>query len=179
MSGRAALDGLSIKGRPLRVRFAPQLSVWRGRLLEAQERGRPVHAAAFLHRRLIVLDGELLNQQGELERILAHELLHFAWLRLGNALRKSWENLLAGELSRRARGELGWSAQWRKAELKPDDTRLRTRRWREYVCESFADTGAWLWGGERPHAEITLGARFRAARKRWFVCTLAGRQIPI
>jgi len=50
MSGRAALTGLVVKGAPLRVRFLPRLTAWRGRLMESDERGQPVHAASFLRR---------------------------------------------------------------------------------------------------------------------------------
>jgi hypothetical protein len=178
-SGRAALAGLVVRGSPLRVRFLPRLTAWRGRLLEAEERGQPVHASSFPRRRLIVLDEDLRTRPRELERILTHELLHFAWPRLGNTLRKSWEDVLAREMCGRARGELGWSAEWRKAKLSAEDWRCRTRRWREYACESFSDTAAWLWAEGRVHDEFTLAARFRAARKRWFLANLGGRAIPI
>lgn len=178
-SGRSALAGLAVKGAPLRVRFLPHLTAWRGRLLEADERGQPVHAGSFPRRRLIVLDAELRKRPRELERILTHELLHFAWPRLGNTLRRSWEQVLADEMRRGARGELGWSAEWRKAKLSAEDWRGRTRRWREYACESFSDTAAWLWTGRRVHDEFTLAARYCASRKRWFLANLGGRQIPI
>ncbi|MCE5307740.1 MAG: hypothetical protein LLG20_08855 [Acidobacteriales bacterium] len=177
--GRAALAGMAIKGAPLRVRFQPKLTAWRGRLLESDERGQPVHAASFIRRRLIVLDAELRKRPRELERILAHELSHFAWMRLGNAVRRGWEDVLAREMSRGARGELGWSAELRKEKLAPEDWRRRTRRWREYACESFSDTVAWLRVERRAHDEFTLAARFRVMRKRWFAAHLGGRTIPI
>jgi len=50
----------------------------------------------------------------ELSRILVHELFHFAWVRLSNDTRRSWGALVEVEMARRARGELGWSAEWRK-----------------------------------------------------------------
>lgn len=127
-----------------------------------------MHAGTFLRRRLIVLDSALLDRPREFARILAHELFHFAWLRLGNALRREWERLLEGELRRRVRGELGWSAEWRKRELRRGDRRERSRRWREYVCESFCDTAAWLLSGSGRHGEFTLAGGARRARRAWF-----------
>lgn len=178
-SGRDALSGLTVKSAPLRVRFQPRLSVWRGRLIQTGERGQPVHAASFPRRRLIILDAELRRHPRELERILTHELAHFAWIRLGNPLRASWANVLAEEMERHARGELGWSAEWRKEKLARADWQQRTRRWREYVCESFSDTAAWLRSEHRKHEEFTLAARHRASRRRWFASNLGNRTIPI
>jgi hypothetical protein len=155
-------------GRPLRIRFAPRLSARRGRLLSEAEAGTPVHAGAFLRRRELVLDAELLENPPELARILVHELFHFVWLRLGAPTRRSWEALLEAELRGRARGELGWSAQWRKQELVTADRTGRSRRWREYVAESFCDTAAWLQTARRRHEEHTLGRAWRRARRRWF-----------
>jgi hypothetical protein len=63
-----------------------------------------------------------------------------------------WEALLLAE---RARGEAGWSAEWRKAALSDADRRHRTRRWREYACEAFCDSAAALW------ASPGLGPRLR------------------
>src|SRR5258708_30691992 len=104
----------------------------------------------------------------EFARIWVHVLLRFVWLRLGNARRRSYERLVAGELRGRVHGELGWSAEWRKAKLAPGDRTGRTRRWREYCCESFCDTAAWLYAGVARHEEFTLAARLRAARRKWF-----------
>ena len=42
------------------------------------------------------------------------------------------------------------------------------RRWREYLCESFCDTAAWLYSGLPSHEEFTLAPRFRRPRARWF-----------
>ena len=96
-----------------------------------------VHAGTFLRRREIVLDAGLLACPGELARILIHELYHFVWLRLDNHTRRSYEDLVAEEIRKSARGELGWSAEWRKWDLRRADPAGRTRRWREYCCESF------------------------------------------
>ena len=101
-------------------------------------------------------------------RIFVHELFHFVWLRLGNAKRRSYERVIAKELQRRMRGELGWSAEWRKEKLDPCDWRGRTRRWREYCCESFCDTAAWRYAGVKNHQEFTLARAARAARREWF-----------
>jgi hypothetical protein len=77
-----------------------------------------------------------------------------------------WEEHLSNEIARNARGEAGWSAEWRKRELKPADIANRSRRWREYCCESFCDTGAWVVTGTE--SEMTLAKRWREGRKAWF-----------
>src|SRR5713101_8845994 len=93
-----------LTGRPIRVQIRPSLG--------------PHLAATSIPRRLILLDSEVLQRRGDFERILIHELFHFAWVRLGNPRRRSWEKLLAAEIARGVRGELGWSAEWRKAKLR-------------------------------------------------------------
>jgi len=153
---------------PIHVEFRPALSARRGGLLSSEAAGVPVHAATFLRERRIVLDSALASNRRELERILAHEICHFVWMRLGNARRRSYGTLIAAELRGRVQGELGWSAEWRKEKLKPRDRLDRTRRWREYCCESFCDTGAWILAGRGRHAEFTLPASQRALRRRWF-----------
>jgi hypothetical protein len=104
-------------------------------------------------------------------------LLHFAWVRAGNRRRREWENLLRKEWQARARGECGWSAEWRKNQLCLRDADIRTRAWREYCCESFCDSGAWICGGGEK--EVTLAARHRRARQAWFENFLNRRGIPI
>lgn len=148
-----------LDGAPVKLEWGTDLHAWRGRLVTG--RGQAVHAAAFLRERRLVLDRGLGKDLG---RILIHELFHWVWLRLGNPARRSWESLLAVEMAARARGELGWSAEWRKAELRDRGK----RRWREYLCESFCDTAAWLYAGVDDHEEYTLAARRRAARGTWF-----------
>ncbi len=123
--------------------------------------------------RVIYLDPCLLEQHGEFERILVHELFHFAWVRLGNPLRRDWEQVLAGEFHGRVRGELGWSAEWRKLKLKPHDVRARTPVWRRYACESFCDTAARLYAGLTRHDEFTLPARAVRRRAEWMEQNLA------
>ena len=125
-------------------------------------------AGASIPRRLILLDAAVLARRGEFERILIHELFHFAWVRLSNRNRVAWEQLLASELRDRVKGELGWSAEWRKETLTRTDARLRTAKWRRYACESFCDSAAWMFAGPRVHDEFTLAAAARRLRRRWF-----------
>jgi hypothetical protein len=116
----------------------------------------------------MVIEEPLMADPDEFARIFVHELFHFVWLRLGNPKRRAYERVLAGELRRGARGELGWSAQWRKRQLTAHDRNARTRRWREYCCESFCDAAAWLYGGVRQHGEFTLENEARKSRRKWF-----------
>jgi hypothetical protein len=145
-------------GRPIEVRF----------IRKPRDRRGDVLGGALLRERRIILDAALRRQPAELARILIHEIFHFAWVRLGNPMRRAWEDLLKGEIRARVRGELGWSAEWRKAALEQRDSLRRTRRWREYCCESFCDTAAWIFAGIRQHEEFTLPARACAARRKWF-----------
>lgn len=167
------------EGRPIRVRFLAELTAYRGRLVAGGDRGAPVHAGAFLRKRELVLDSALLRRPPELTRILIHEIFHFAWVRLGNGRRSSFERLLADELRQGIRGELGWSAELRKQRLRPDQVRNRTRRWREYVCESFCDTAAWRFAGLREHGEFTLDAAARMRRRRWLRHAGLESSIPV
>ena len=90
----------------------------RGKLLSGKSSpGKEVHAASLIRQRRIVLDAELKKKPMELKRILIHELFHFAWLRLGNPGRRSFEELLRAEVRERVRGELGWSAEHLKLAL--------------------------------------------------------------
>jgi hypothetical protein len=156
------------------VRLAPELRARDGRLISGGPSGVPVHAGSFLRTREIVLESALLDQPVEFARIFLHELFHFVWLRAGNPLRRSWEALLEDELRSGARGELGWSADGRKRRLGPRDRASRSRRWREYACESFCDSAACLLGGAGDHEEFTLARRVRENRRRWFQ-SLLGR----
>jgi len=147
-----------IDGRPVRLEIRRELADRRG----------AVHAGAFIRERRIAFDAELAADPQEFARIFVHEVFHFVWLRLGNPRRWSYEALLREEMRGRARGELGWSAEWRKRALAARDAGRRTRRWREYVCESFCDTAAWLLAGVPAHPEYTLARRFRERRRQWF-----------
>ena len=136
----------------------------------------PHLAATSIPRRLILLDRDVLARRGEFERILIHEIFHFAWVRLSNESRREWERLLASE---RAKGELGWSAEWRKSKLQASDPRTRSPKWRRYACESFCDSAAWLYAGLSKHDEFTLAAAARRTRKRWFERKFASHEIAI
>lgn len=160
---RAVLGSLpTLTGSPIRIETSRGLRDNRG----------PVHAGSFLRQRRIVFNCSAT----EFRRIFVHELFHFVWLRAGNPLRVSYENLLRDE---RSRGELGWSAEWRRLALQADDSHRRSRRWREYCCESFCDTAAWLYSGLRRHPEHTLSARFCTRRRAWFRKAVENRQLPV
>ena len=154
------------------MRFLPAITVSRGKILSNSNHGEPVHAGSHIRRRTIVLDKALCADRRELARIFVHELFHFVWVRLGNPARAAYERLLREELAEGARGELGWSAELRKERVlgcKGGRAELRGRLWRDYICESFCDTAAFLYSGLRTHREFTLSARSRRRRARWFV----------
>lgn len=127
-----------------------------------------MHAASFIRKREMWLDETLRRRDAEFQRILAHELFHFVWVRLSNRRRQEWEAVVAKEWARGARGELGWSAEHRKAKLSSAHQRNRSRLWREYICESFCDSAAWWLSRMRSHDEWTLAQRHCAARARFF-----------
>jgi hypothetical protein len=154
-----------LTGEPIRIQNCKDL----------RDRHGPIHAGAFLRERRIAFD----CRSAEFARIFAHEVFHFVWLRLGNPRRRSYEEMLGGELTAHARGELGWSAEWHKRDLGKPDVIRRTRFWREYCCESFCDSAAWVYSGVRRHEEFTLAGRFRDARRRWFSDLTAARQLSI
>jgi hypothetical protein len=154
-----------LSGRPIRLHAHPGLA----------DRHGPVHAGSFLRERRIAFD----CRASEFPRIFVHELFHFVWLRLGNPRRLAWEELMRTELALHARGELGWSAEWRKGELTTPDLARRTRRWHEYCCESFCDTAAWRYASGRTHPEFTLAARHRQRRHQWWEQNVASRGLSI
>ena len=150
------------------VEWRAELRARGGRLESGPGPGREVHAASYPRFRRLVLDLALRRRPAERNRIFVHEVFHFVWPRLGNGERWSWERLLAEEFQRGARGELGWSAERLKAALSREEARRRGRRWREYACESFCDTAAWLYAGLQEHEEFTLERRARNIRRAWF-----------
>lgn len=159
---RAVLRRLPpLVGEPVTVDRVPGLSDRRG----------VVHAGAFLRRRRIAMS----CTASEFPRIFVHEVFHFVWLRAANGARHSFERLLRAERRAGVSGELGWSAEWRKLELAATDVRLRSRRWREYCCESFCDTAAWIYSGASAHPEFTLSSPFRLRRRAWFATFVNGR----
>lgn len=139
------------------------------------DRHGPVHAGSFLRERRIALN----CTRTELPRIFVHEVAHFIWLRLGNPARLRYEDVVRAEIAARARGELGWSAEWRKDALGAHDVAGRTRHWREYCCESFCDTAAWLYSGMKRHQEFTLSERWRGVRRVWFAESIDNRTLSI
>jgi len=159
----------------------PALSAGIRKLYSNRPYGQPVYAATFIRQRRIVLDQELERHPRELARILVHELYHFVWVRLGNEVRASYRALLLREWKARARGELGWSAEMRKAGLARGrlSAVARRQKWHDYSCESFCDTAAWLYAGLRRHPEFTLAARHRKKRADWFHATFEDGRIPI
>jgi len=155
------------RGRPILIEFQKTI---------VDEAGEAAHAATFLRERRIVLETGLRRSRREFSRILVHELFHFVWLRLGNPIRWSYEDVLRAE---RCPGELGWSAEWRRKALSGADVRSRTRRWREYCCESFCDTAAWMYSGTADHPEFSLCRKSRAVRREWFRKALENRSLSI
>jgi hypothetical protein len=154
-----------LTGPPIRIETIPGL----------RDRSGAVHAGSFLRERRIAFD----CTRAEFPRVFVHEMFHFVWLRAGNPLRQSWESLLKAELAAHAHGELGWSAERCKQVFNTADVRRRSRRWREYCCESFCDTAAWLYSGVSRHPEFTLAARFRAGRRAWFGKAIGNRELPV
>jgi hypothetical protein len=154
-----------LSGQPIRVRVRRSLG--------------PHLAATSIPRRTVLLDSEVLRRRGDFERILVHEISHFAWVRLSNDVRRGWERVLAGELAHHARGELGWSAEWRKHKLTAGDVRRRSPAWRRYACESFCDTSAWRFSGLKSHGEFTLAAQFRRRRRAWFERQIESRVLLV
>jgi hypothetical protein len=145
------------EGRPVGIRYGADLR---------DTAGNPAHAATSIPSRIIILDAELNKKPRERNRILLHECFHFVWVRLGNPVRWSWEKHLVNEWETGARGEAGWSAEWRKKNLCAADVHGRTLAWREYCCESFCDTAAWIMSGRA--TENTLGMARRQSRLAWF-----------
>jgi hypothetical protein len=154
------------EGKPIAVSFGAELTAHRGKLLSGKGTGVAVHAGSDIRRRTMVLDAALGGTPDELFRIFIHEAHHFVWVRLGNPRRLAYEWLVRDEMRDGARGELGWSAELAKERLKKSDRRERTRAWREYVCESFCDTAAWLYSPVKHHDEWTLGASYRKRRRK-------------
>jgi hypothetical protein len=162
-------------GKPIRLTVRPVLFVWRGKLRFRPGPGEAVHAASFVRKRMMIIEKDLLGNRSELKRILLHELAHFAWVRLGNSRRREWGSHLETEFRAKVPGECGWSAERRKQKLELPDAVHRARAWREYCCESFCDTAAWVWSGSpaRRCSEVTLGSRV-LERRRHLLLQLTG-----
>jgi hypothetical protein len=161
------------------VSFRPYLTAYKGKLLSKSPFGDAVYAGSFLRQRRIVLDELMLRTPRVLERIFVHEVFHFVWSKLGNKLRSSWEQLMLEEFECGSEGELGWSAESMKQNLTAADRLNRTRRWRDYICESFCDTAGWVFGSATRYSEMTLGRGERDARRRWFREHVSERPLSI
>jgi hypothetical protein len=77
---------------------------------------------------------------------------------------------------------MGWSAEWRKRLLSASAVDSRSRLWREYCCESFCDTAAWIYGGgeqSERNSEVSLSGTRRRARAAWFEAHLPAPPFPI
>ena len=175
-----------LDGRAIRIGFLPGLSAGSKKLYSngankqaGRNFGQPVHAGTMIRKRRMVLDLELARKPRELARILTHELFHFAWVRLSNRARNSYQDLLQREWKQRARGELGWSAESRKTAIARCGRPARHPKWRDYACESFCDTAAWLYSGVARHPEFTLARRHRERRAEWFRAAFPLGRIPI
>jgi len=165
------LAGLpQLSGSPVCVYARPELTAHRGKLRAGAEgHGTEVYAASFIRKREIILSEELFEDLRLLRLIVIHELFHFVWTRLGNRARNEFHDLLAREIQRGARGELGESADVSKRAFRlRSQPEFRSRLWREYACESFCDTAAWMYSGVREWGEYRLAKRWRAPREEWF-----------
>lgn len=159
------LDLPPLVGKPLRLEIRPTLTACGGKLLTKQpNRGHAVFAASFIKRREIVVEEELLTESKALRGILMHELFHFVWVRAGNEVRRNYAVLLSEELVRGARGELGESSEVSKSKLSGPG---HGTQWKHYVCESFCDTAAWYFSGNR-NGTAHLGRGWRKGRADWF-----------
>jgi hypothetical protein len=165
--------------RAIHVSFRPHLTAYRGKLLSKSPKGDAVYAGSFLRKRKIILDEQMLRTPRVLERIFVHEVFHFVWSKLGSSLRASYERLILEEIEDGALGELGWSAESMKLQLAGSDSENRTRRWKDYICESFCDSAGWLFGSARQYSEMTLGRAERDARRRWFREHVLDRRLSI
>lgn len=187
-----ALDpGIRARLPELEVASAAGILRVRGKILLEDGARRPVSenapalggdrstlAVSYVRERVLVLHRRLFRQRWLGQRLFYHELCHFLWPRLGSGARRGFVVQLRRELARGARGELGYSAQYRKQCLA--GARKSSYVWRDYSCESFCDTGAYALarrarlGGRLASVEFTLPARYRRARLNAWWRTLAG-----
>ena len=168
-----------LRGRRIDVCYRPELTAWRGQLLSRSHKGDAVYAGSFLRKRKIVLDKHMLQAPRLLERIFIHEVFHFIWSRLGTPLRESFQKLIESEFDNAVPGELGWSAESMKLKLQAGDRESRSRRWKDYVCESFCDTGGWCFGTAKRYSENNLSPESRRARRAWMRQNLLHRPLAI
>ena len=168
-----------LKGRRISVSYRPGLTAWRGQLLSRSHKGDAVYAGSFLRRRSIVLEQQMVKTPRVLERIFVHEVFHFVWSRLPKQLRESYDALIRAEFVLGVKGELGWSAESMKLNLAPEDMEQSTRKWKDYLCESFCDTGGWMYGSASRYTEMTLDRRSRDLRRAWVEKHLEERALSV
>jgi hypothetical protein len=168
-----------LRGQEVHVAYRPKLTAWRGQLLSRSAKGDAVYAGSFLRKRQIFLEEQMIHTPRVLERIFIHEIFHFVWSRLGRNVRESYERMIDREFARRVQGELGWSAESMKQNLSEDDRLHRTRRWRDYLCESFCDTAGWYFGSAKRYSEMTLSRDYRAERRLWVRDNLLNKPLSI
>ncbi|MBV9676877.1 MAG: hypothetical protein JO185_11120 [Acidobacteriaceae bacterium] len=163
--------GLSLMfGNPIYFDLRRSLTAHRGKLLFGAGTGTPVHAAAFIRQRTVVLETGLLSEAERLRLVLIHEVFHFVWVRLNNCQRRDFADLLIDEMRGRARGEMGESSGLKK-QLVQDRASLglSSRLWRDYVCESFCDSAAALYSGVAANEHFTLAERWAKRRYQWLL----------
>src|SRR3954447_3092111 len=154
---------------PIFVDILPQLTASRGKLLSGQPVGTAVHAASFIRNRSITLESALLSRPNTAKLIFVHEIFHFVWARLSNSRRREFSHLLVSEIRRGAAGELGESSAVKKSGvLRGNSVDSTSRRWRDYVCESFCDTAAFAFATVAECEDFTLADRWKGVRKEWF-----------
>jgi hypothetical protein len=158
-------------GDPISFEVRSRLTAHRGKLLSGADRGVPVHAAAFIRQRMIVLETDLFSRPEQLCLIVVHEIFHFVWVRLGNSQRHAFVRLLTNEMQSRARGEMGESSDVKK-QLLPKWAFFdsSSRLWRDYACESFCDSGAAFFSGVTTNEHFTLAGRWAKRRYAWLLC---------
>jgi hypothetical protein len=168
-----------LRGEVIHVTFRPMLTAYRGKLLSKSHKGDAVYAGSFLRKRRIVLEEQMLKTPRVLERIFVHEVFHFVWSKASKSLRESYEDLIAREVAKGRPGELGWSAECLKIKLTPGDRAERSRRWKDYLCESFCDSAGWYFGTARRYSEMTLDRESRRTRINWLRANIVDRQRPL
>lgn len=158
---------LWFEGKPIEVSYLDAPRSRRGKLVDGGEHGFALDGCSFIRERRIVLASYLRDKKAEHDRVLLHELFHFVWVRLGNPARREYERIIRAEYQAGVGGELGWPSLEAKTRLRTGPKDRNDPLWRDYLCESFCDSAAWLML-ERPRSNnVTLPPRSRQPRVRW------------
>jgi hypothetical protein len=152
-------------GEPIQLSYSRSPRAVRGKLISGGTVGRELDGASFIRQRRIVLANDLSTAENQ--RVLLHELFHFAWVRLSNRQRRSYELLLRAEIARGVQGELSWPSFQAKGQLRPQDLDSRSKTWRGYACESFCDTCSWYWRGMPVDVEGAFPKSEKNLRQSW------------